>query len=147
MKIIGVLLAGLMLVGCATTKPVMPNDMYGAIAGIHVDIERCSNLGWLPLDLKTSGKQFISNQLGQYNFDSTKLDTEANWINNLRSKPDQNYCNKLAGDIQGYNQRTKVQDNSPQQSDYRDVQQMINDMRVRSTTCNTVGKRTTCSTY
>ena len=135
-KLMGVLLAGLMLVGCATTKPEMSNDMYQHVARTHVAIEYCNRQGWISPDVAATGKRGIESKINQYTYDYERLNNEVKWINGFKDKPNQGDCNKLAMEIQGYNQINQIQN-----------KQTDTDIQFRNTTCNRMGTQTFCTTY
>ena len=65
-KTINILLAGLMLGGCATTKPEMTSTTYSEAARMHVAVEYCVRIGWISPDIGASGKRAIENTISQY---------------------------------------------------------------------------------
>ena len=145
-KMMGVLLAGLVLVGCATTKPEMPGSIYSEAAKLHVGIEYCVRMGWLSPDLGAIGKRGIESRINEYSYDYERLNSEARMINSDSQKPNQGDCNKAAMDIQGYNQNNTLQ-NQAARDNQRETQEIINNTRMQNTYCNRIGNQTVCSTY
>ncbi len=145
-KAIGVLFAGLMLVGCATTKPEMPGNKYTEAAKDYMYINHCNSQGWMPPDIAAAGSIGLKAIVNSYTFNADKLNKEIDWVNVNYDKPTLSDCRSLSMKIQEYNQRNVAQ-NQIDRNNQRDTQDIINNTRIKNTFCNRIGTQTTCSTY
>ena len=146
MRLLSVLLAGLVLTGCSMSKPIMDEALYTEVAKAHVGIEYFARMGWMSSDVVTFGKRAIATKINQYSYDEERLNGKAKLINSFETKPNQDDCNKVAMEVQGYNQRNTLQ-NQTGRDNQRETQELINSTRMQNTYCNRIGTQMFCNTY
>ena len=134
----GVLFAGLMLVGCATTNQVMQEDQYASFARSLYGINHCSESGRLPPDVTAKGINILKNKINTYQYYPERLKAFVELKASEGNVPSDSDCNQLAVIIHGQSQANATY-NQPIQN-YQ-INQPIN------TVCNRIGTQTMCTTY
>lgn len=145
-RLFSVLITGLVLTGCATTKPEMPGNKYTEAAKDYVAISYCNSQGWMPTNIAASGNVGLRQIVNGYTFSPEKMDKEIDFVKASYAAPTLSRCRELSMQIEEYNQRNVAQ-NQVDRNNQRDTQDMINNTRIKNTFCSRIGTQTICSTY
>lgn len=141
MKLFSVLLAGLVLTGCATTKPEMTEATYTSIAKAAVSLDYCTHQGWVSPEVSAKGKRLIITNANKYAFDTATFELAYQKENQNNNRLTSGECNVWASQI------LVNSANSAPVNNYNDQQDYISSTKSNQTYCNRIGTQTFCTTY
>lgn len=139
-----VMVAGLILVGCAATpKPELQVMQYQSAARDMFAVHSCTATGKLSPELGALGDTYLKSRVSQYSFDTARLNAATQEASNTPITSEE--CNVLAMKIQKRKQQIDIQNQNNQMA----TEQMnaINNQRSNQTYCNKIGTQVFCNTY
>lgn len=144
-QIIGGVLIGLVLAGCATQRPQMNDANYTSFARGWSAIGWCTNKGWIDVDVAARGRAYFNSAVGEYSFDRTRMAAAIEAVGKT-TPPTQSECRTLAVDIQTRKQQIDNQ-NASMAIQQQETQNMINATKPTQTYCNKIGTQVFCNSY
>lgn len=145
-KLICVMLSGLILAGCATQRPPMPDEKYGAFAHGWAILHHCSIDGNINSDTAARGRTYMVSTMNAYSFDGKRLDAEAYQAIQTGNKPSMQECRLLDISIQGRKQQIENQ-NAQAAMQQQETQNMIRATKPTQTYCNKIGTQVLCNSF
>lgn len=142
-KLAYIVLSGLVLVGCASQKPQMPEEKYAAFARGWAVVHMCAASGRMTASDAASGQQYLVHAMNLYSFDGTRMDSEAKDQIQHGIKPTDEACRLSAVAIQSKKQQIEsntVVSNQQQQPG-------ININKPTNTYCNKIGTQVLCNSF
>ena len=138
-------LTGLVLAGCATQKPQMPDEKYQAFARGWSAIGYCNNKGWIDADTAARGRTYVGSAVDTYTFDRARMGVTIAEVGKS-APPSQESCRELAMTIQARKQQIDNQ-NANMAIQQQSVQNMINATKSTNTYCNKIGTQVLCNSF
>ena len=144
-KIIGAAVCGLLLAGCATQKPQMPEDKYQSLVRGWIGISECIRSGWIDADIGVRGRSYVIAAANTYQYDSVKFkEIEQRMRGTLNIS--QTDCREIAVSIQSRKQQIDNQ-NATAEMQRQEVQSIINNTKSTQTYCNKIGTQVLCNSF
>lgn len=144
-KILVSLVAGLILAGCATQRPVMPDEKYQSFASGWAAVGWCSNQGWIDADTAALGRNYIGNAVSTYTFDRDRMASSIAAVGKT-TPPSIENCRELAVTIRARKQQIDNQ-NATLAIQQKATQEMINSTKSTQTYCNKIGTQVLCNSF
>ena len=141
-RIVPFILLALGVVGCATTKPQLPEEKYSLFAQAYAGFERCALLGHISTEIAAQGQQAGLRILNQYSFDPSKVTAEVSKTKEF-DDPTKEWCLSNELSIRRTVQNTAQTQNQTQQQSPQNYMPVI----PHQTHCNRVGTQTLCTTF
>lgn len=141
MKLLSILITGLLLAGCATTKQGMSEDTYEYFSQGYSNLIQCSEAGKIDAATTAQGFTLLNQRVASYNHYPERLKA---FIELKRSEGivvSDTECNRAAVAIQSQAQKNIT---------YNQVVQNKQEFKIeppKHTICNQVGTQTMCTTY
>ena len=145
-KIVCAAVAGLMMVGCATQRPQMPDERYAGFARAWNTVGRCVSSGWMDADTAARGRTYISSAMNTYTYSQEDMRDTINGEANRMPSISPEQCRMAAMDIQMRKQQIANQ-NAQTDMQQREVQNMINATKPTQTYCNKIGTQVLCNSF
>lgn len=145
MNKIFVLLTSMVVVsGCVTSKPKLPDSQYSAFAERLSAVHQCGVKGYISPSDGASGLTYAKADLDTWLYDTARMMNTINAVEGTVN-PSQGDCNSIAMTVaQRRNEINETnQFNQQQQQAWQNFQQS----QPKTTTCNQIGTQTFCSTY
>ena len=144
-KHIGVIICGLVLAGCATQKPQMPEDKYQSLVRGWIGISECIRSGWIDADTGARGRSYVIAAANTYQYDSVKFkEIEQRMRGTLNIS--QTDCREIAVSIQSRKQQIDNQ-NATAEIQKQEIQNIINSTKSTQTYCNRIGTQVLCNSF
>lgn len=138
-------LTGLVLAGCATQKPQMPEDKYQSLVRGWIGISECIRSGWIDADTGARGRSYVIAAANTYQYDSVKFkEIEQQMRGTLNIS--QTDCREIAVSIQSRKQQIDNQ-NATAEMQRQEVQSIINNTKSTQTYCNKIGTQVLCNSF
>lgn len=144
-KIVCVVLAGLILAGCATQRPQMSEDQYQSFARTWATIGFCNNKGWIDSDTAARGQTYVNSAVGTYTFDRDRMGNALAQVGKA-APPSQEDCRMLSMNIHQRKQQIENQ-NAQNATQQQEAQKIINSTKSTQTYCNKIGTQVLCNSY
>ena len=139
-----ILLTLLVLTGCSTTLPDLPEQQYAISARGVAGFNKCAEQGHMSTALAAKGIQYVKNSLQQHNFSVQRLDYEyAIYVNRSVSRAD---CSSLAIKVETVSQEID-RDNQKVAQENKVWEEMAKSNKSTQTTCSKIGSQTYCTSY
>lgn len=142
-KIVIAALTGLVLAGCATQKPHMPEDKYAGFARGWAVVHLCAASGRMAASDAASGHQYLVYAMNAYSFDGARMDSEAKYQIQKGINPTDEVCRLSAVAIQSKKQQ--IESNTVASTQQQ--QPGININKPTNTYCNKIGTQVLCSSF
>lgn len=148
MRAIGLGLIGLLVAGCATTRPSLPDAAYVQVAKDWVVPMRCTQIGAMDAPTAATAQQLVQESLQNWVVDQSRLNAVIAEFHqySVNSPPPQDVCASFAVRI-----HAKAKDregNIAYAKQAREEQaRLINATRIKNAACNHLGGQTFCSSY
>jgi hypothetical protein len=147
LRLLPVLLASLVLAGCAATpKPVLDDVGYAGFAKAYIAGDYCSWKGWISPDIAAAGNRFLGSTLNGYSFDKHRFDVEVDQVGNSGYKPTQGDCNQMAMAVQKRQQTINIQNQATMDNE-QSTASYLESTKMRNTFCNKIGTQILCNSY
>lgn len=146
--VISVLAGVLVLSGCATTKPELPDAQYYGFARAWHTVGWCAHNGWMDPATAASGKTYISTTINGYSYSQDKLaqlDKSPDLTKTI-SEIKESDCRDAAVSIQARKQQIENQ-NDTARIQSQNIQNIINATKPTSTYCNKIGTQVFCNSF
>lgn len=141
-KLLCTAVTGLMLVGCATQRPELPEAYYLQNSGYWATFTRCHEQGMLNTELTAIASSEFRRIMSGYSVDTERFNREAKEAYHKYSAPSQNVCSQIAVNMTEKKQQREMNIHSAA----RDPQSN-NNYQIKQTYCNKIGNQTLCSSY
>ena len=147
-KLLCVMLSGLILVGCATQRPSLPEDQYFAFAKAWHSVGWCAYKGWMDSETAARGKTYISANLNRYSYDQSRLAQEdkSQSIAQALDGMTEGDCRNIAVNVQARKQQIQNQ-NVQADMQNQEAQSMLRATKPTQTYCNKIGTQLLCNSY
>lgn len=145
-KLISVVLSGLILAGCASQRPPMPDENYVTFAGRWLMVDYCAWKGWMDVESAAKGRRYINNDIATWTYDPERLKSQVGTLQPETSKVSQGDCRRMAVSIQERSQQIANQ-NARADMQQREAQNMINATKPTNTYCNKIGTQVLCNSF
>lgn len=148
MRAIGLGLLGLLVAGCVTARPPLPDAAYVQVAKDWVVPMRCTQIGAMDAPTAATAQQLVQESLQNWAVDQARLNGVIAEFHqySVNSPPPQDVCASFAVRI-----HAKAQDREGDIAYARQVREeqarLINTTRTRGAFCNHLGGQTFCSSY
>ena len=140
-----ILIAALVLTGCATTKQELTSYDYEKVAVTYAGSHRCVIAGHIPPENAALGMNYSTAGLSGATYDASRLQQRIDQLENLPSWPSEQECNQLAITIEREKQRIAT-NNQNNQANQEAWDRAVNN-RSKQTYCNKIGTQLFCNTY
>lgn len=145
-KIAASFIAGVMLVGCASTKPQLSLSAQDSFAEEFVEIQLCGQRGMISPDSALWAKRLTNYNLSTWNYDSEFVNAQYRKIIATHPGTTSEQCNQIAMRSEEYKQNV-LQNNAQVEATTRALQNQIQNNRPVTTYCNRIGTQTFCNSY
>jgi len=145
-KIVCAVLVGLVLVGCASTRPTMPDQNYVTLAGRWLMVDYCAWKGWMDAESAAKGRRYINSDIASWTYDSERLKREVGILHPETAKVTQGDCRRMSVSIQERSQQI-ADHNAQSEMQQREVQNIINATKSTHTYCNKIGTQVLCNSF
>lgn len=134
--------AGLVLAGCATQRPELPEAYYLQNSGYWATFTRCHEQGMLNTELTAIASSEFKRIMSSYSVDTERFNREAKEAYQKYSRPSQNACSQIAVTMTEKKQQREMNIQSAMREP-----QSNNNYQIKQTYCNKIGNQTLCSSY
>lgn len=142
------------LAGCATSSPVLTEDLYERSAFRIALSERCATGGMMDANTAAAGSSMVQEGVAQFAYDPVRLQKLTNDVSReMQNTPiTQAHCNAWAYEI-ARGQQSRAQAQARAAADAAAVNaaaqsmQSIQQSLPKTTYCNRFGTQVTCNTY
>lgn len=145
-KLIGVVLSGLILAGCASPRPQMPEENYGRFARGWAGIHHCNAAGNIDPEITALARTYIVASLNPYSYDRVRIEVESRQQAESNARPSIQDCRELAAMVYSRKQQIDNQ-NATAAIQQREAQNMINATKPANTYCNKIGTQVLCNSF
>lgn len=136
---------GLVLAGCASTKPVMQDSEYTRYTKLWLVVDYCNHQGWIDPETAARGKRYVTADIQRYSFDSDRFNREVRWLSQNNPMPVEQDCRKAAMSIHERKQYIDIANQNAAEQQQA-IQNVINNRPVQ-TYCNKIGNQVLCNSY
>jgi hypothetical protein len=142
------IVAGLALIvaGCATHRPPMPEDHYMGFAGKWLVVDYCTWKGWMDTGIAAKGRQYINADISTWTYDLEKLKGHVISLKSEAEKLNQGDCRRMESSIQERAHQIDNQ-NATTAIQQQEAQNMINSTKTTQTYCNKIGTQVFCNSF
>ena len=144
-KIIGAAVCGLLLAGCATQKPQMPDEKYVPLVRGWIGVSECIRSGGIDADTGARGRAYIIAEANQYQHNPVRFKEIEQQMRGSFSLTSQD-CREMAAVIQSRKQQIDNQ-NASAEIQRREVQNILNTTKPTQAYCNKIGTQVLCNSF
>lgn len=142
-KLAYIVLSGLVLAGCASQKPQMPEEKYVPLVRGWIGVSECIRSGGIDADTGARGRAYIIAEANQYQHNPVRFKEIEQQMRGSFSLTPQD-CREMAAVIQSRKQQIDNQ-NASAEIQQREVQNILNTTRPTHTYCNKIGMQVLCN--
>jgi hypothetical protein len=133
------------LVGCATQRPLMPDDNYAKFVTRVMGLQDCSMRGHISQDVAALGIAQEKSKFNTWSYSTERLEAEVAYQKTRVFNISKSECNSAAIQIHEVDQQ-RNRNIQAAQIDRDDMNQSFNN-QPRTTYCNKIGNQMFCNTY
>ena len=147
-KLMVSVMAGLILVGCASQKSQMAESQYFGFAKAWHTIGWCTYKGGMDVDTAARGKPYVTTTMNQYSFERQRMNQESRSpaVAAALDQVTEGDCRNAAVSVASRKQQIENQ-NATAEIQQRETQNMINATKPTNTYCNKIGTQVLCNSF